>query len=58
MSVTKPRLRRVAAVALVASVALGAAAACGEDKPTSAKPDKLVVDTFGEFGYDELVKSL
>jgi cellobiose transport system substrate-binding protein len=57
MSVTKHRLRRVAAVALVASVALGAAAACGEDKPTNSKPDKLVVDTFGEFGYDELVKT-
>jgi len=57
MSVTKHRLRRIAAVALVASVALGAAAACGENKPTSTKPDKLVVDTFGEFGYDELVKT-
>src|SRR5262245_1904325 len=57
MSVTKHRLRRVAAVALVASVALGAAAACGEEKPTSGKPDKLVVDTCGEFGDDELVKT-
>ena len=31
MSVTKHRLRKVAAVALVATVALGAAAACGKD---------------------------
>jgi len=50
-------MRRVAAVALVATVALGAAVACGEDKPAAgAKPDKLIVDTFGEFGYDDLVK--
>jgi len=57
MSVTKHRMRKVAAVALAAITALGAAAACGSDKtPAGAKPDKLVVDTFGEFGYDELVK--
>src|SRR5262245_29815570 len=58
MSVTKHRLRKAAAVALVGAVALGAAAACKSDKPTTpnAKPDKLVVDTFGEFGYDDLVK--
>jgi len=57
MSVTKRRLRQAAAVALVATVALGAAAACSKDEPKGAKPDKLVVDTFGEFGYDELVKT-
>src|SRR3979409_2577686 len=57
MSVTKHRLRQVAAVALVAITALGAAAACSKDKQAvGAKPTKLVVDTFGEFGYDELVK--
>jgi len=57
MSVTKHRMRRVATVALVASVALGAAAACGDDKPAAgAKPDKLIVDTFGQFGYEDLVK--
>src|SRR5258705_2802805 len=57
MSVTKHRVRRVAAVALVATVALGAAAACNKNTPeANAKPDKLIVDTFGEFGYDELVK--
>ena len=57
MSVTKHRVRRVAAVALVATVALSAAAACSKDTPAAgAKPDKLIVDTFGEFGYDDLVK--
>src|SRR5262245_30783346 len=58
MSVTKRRLRQAAAVALVATVALGAAAACGKDNTPAAgsKPDKLVVDTFGEFGFDDLVK--
>src|SRR4051812_39551455 len=58
MSVTKRRLRQAVAVAVVAVTALGAAAACSKDEPTAgAKPDKLVVDTFGEFGYDELVKT-
>jgi cellobiose transport system substrate-binding protein len=57
MSVTKHRLRQVAAVALVATIALGAAAACSKQKAqTGSKPDKLVVDTFGEFGYDDLAK--
>lgn len=58
MSVTTRRLPAVAAAALAAVTVLGAAAACGEDTPTQsgAKPEKLVVDTFGEFGYDELVK--
>ena len=49
-----------AASALAAVTALGAVAACGDDsgEGTSAggKPDKLVVETFGEFGYDDLVK--
>jgi cellobiose transport system substrate-binding protein len=56
MSVTRRRLRAAAAAALVA--ALGVTAGCGDDRPTqsSEKPDKLVVDTFGEFGYEELVK--
>jgi len=57
MSVTKHRLRQLAAVALVAITALGAAAACSKDKaPEGAKPAKLIVDTFGEFGYEDLVK--
>jgi cellobiose transport system substrate-binding protein len=57
MSVTKRRLR-VAAVALAVVSTLGVTAACGEDREPQAgqKPDKLVVDTFGEFGYEDLVK--
>jgi cellobiose transport system substrate-binding protein len=58
MSVTRHRLRSVAAVALVALTALGTAAACSSKSATpGAKPDKLIVDTFGEFGYDDLVKA-
>ena len=58
MSVTKHRLRRLAAVALVATVTLGAAVACGKDdaEQTGAKPTELTVDTFGQPGYDELAK--
>jgi len=58
MSVTKHRLRQVAAVALVAITALGAAAACSKSNTPAAgtKPAKLIVDTFGEFGYEDLVK--
>ncbi|MDG4829884.1 extracellular solute-binding protein [Solwaraspora sp. WMMD1047] len=57
MSVTTRR-RRVAAVALAAITALGGTAACGgDDEPEAGeKPATLVVETFGEFGYDELVK--
>jgi cellobiose transport system substrate-binding protein len=54
------RRTRMAAAALAAVTALGAVAACGDDSgegtTAGAKPDKLVVETFGEFGYDELVK--
>ncbi|HEV7713535.1 MAG TPA: ABC transporter substrate-binding protein, partial [Asanoa sp.] len=50
---------RLVALAAVTVTVLGVAA-CGSDDGTSedtgAKPDKLVVETFGEFGYDELVK--
>ncbi|MEJ3743653.1 extracellular solute-binding protein [Actinomycetes bacterium KLBMP 9797] len=55
MSVT--RRRRFAALAL-ASVAVFTATACGdeEEAPEGAKPAKLVVETFGEAGYDDLVK--
>ena len=57
MSVTMRRLRQAAAVAIAAVTVLGAAAACGDDKPaaTGEKPAKLVLDTFGEFGYEDLV---
>src|SRR5690606_25453261 len=57
MGVTTRRLRVVAAASTAALLVLGAAA-CGEsEEPASGgKPAKLVVDTFSEFGYDELVK--
>jgi cellobiose transport system substrate-binding protein len=45
----------MAAVALVSAVALGVAACSEEEAPEpGAKPETLVVDTFGEFGYEEL----
>jgi cellobiose transport system substrate-binding protein len=57
MSVTKRRLRQAAAVAIVAALALGATAACGDSEPPAGeKPAKLIVDTFGEFGFEDLVK--
>jgi cellobiose transport system substrate-binding protein len=57
MTVT-PRRRRYAAIAL-ASVAVFAATACGDDSANSADPNKpvtLVVDVFGDqgFGYEDL----
>ncbi len=58
MSLTTRRTR-MAAAALAAITAVGGLAACGKDDDTSSeggKPAKLVVDTFGEMGYDELVK--
>jgi len=59
MSVIRRRTKLVA-VAAAGALALGVAA-CGsgdEESGTNAggKPDKLVIETFGEFGYDELVK--
>jgi len=59
MSLTTRRLRQAAAVALAAVTALGAAAACSKEKTPAAgaKPETLVVDTFGEFGYEDLVKT-
>jgi cellobiose transport system substrate-binding protein len=60
MSVRRRRLRCGAAMAAVAVTVLGAGAACGSNddngSSSGAKPDKLVVDTFGEMGFDELVK--
>ncbi|MFG2059859.1 ABC transporter substrate-binding protein [Micromonospora sp. NPDC048871] len=60
MNLTK-RSTRLAAATFAAVIAVGGLAACGndDDDNTSAeggKPAKLVVDTFGEMGYDELVK--
>lgn len=58
MSLTTRR-SRMAAATLAAITAVGGLAACGNDDDTPAegeKPAKLVVDTFGEMGYDELVK--
>jgi len=58
MSFTQHRLRTAASVALVAAVALGGASAC-TSKPKAEENGKinLVVDTFGEFGYDDLIKA-
>jgi len=59
MSVTQRRLRKVVAVLLAAVTTLGVSAACNTKKDTNtgtAKPAKLIVDTFGEFGYEDLVK--
>jgi cellobiose transport system substrate-binding protein len=60
MSVSTRR-RRYAAVALASVAVLAATTACGEDNDggggnSGAKPDKLVVSTFGEAGYEDLVK--
>jgi cellobiose transport system substrate-binding protein len=58
MSLTTRR-SRMAAATLAAITAVGGLAACGNDDDAPAegeKPAKLVVDTFGEMGYDELVK--
>ncbi|WP_018220481.1 ABC transporter substrate-binding protein [Salinispora pacifica] len=57
MSLTTRR-SRLAASALAAITALGGLAACGnDDEPVAGeKPSKLIVDTFGEFGYEELIK--
>ncbi|GAA1775427.1 extracellular solute-binding protein [Luedemannella helvata] len=60
MSVTQRRTRKAAAVALVAAVALSAAACSKKDESGGTTADgkiKLVVDSFGEFGYDELIKT-
>jgi cellobiose transport system substrate-binding protein len=58
MSVTRSRMRKTATVALVAAVALGAAAcsAKDDDSKTASGDIKLVLDTFGEFGMDDLIK--
>ncbi|GAA0373476.1 ABC transporter substrate-binding protein [Micromonospora gifhornensis] len=59
MNLTKRRAR-LAAATVAAITAVGGLAACGNDDDNTStdggKPAKLVVDTFGEMGYDELVK--
>jgi cellobiose transport system substrate-binding protein len=63
MSVTQRRLRQAVAVALVGFTALSAAAACSKknEEPGggtgSGGTVNLTLDTFGEFGYDELIKT-
>jgi len=58
MSVNQRRMRKLAAVALAAITTLSVAAACEKktETPNSNKPTKLIVDTFGEFGYEDLFK--
>ena len=49
--------RRLAAVALAAATVLLVTAGCGGgDDATSDGPVTLIVDVFGQFGYDELYK--
>jgi len=60
MSVTRRRLRGIAAVALAAGIALGTAA-CSKnndnDQPAQGGgPVTLVLQTFGNFGYDQAIK--
>src|SRR5262245_60798498 len=58
MSLTQRRMRNAAAVAMVAAVALGAAACTKKEEGgtgTDGGKIHLVVDTFGEFGYDALI---
>jgi cellobiose transport system substrate-binding protein len=58
MYVPSRRLRDSAVVALAAVTVLGLAAGCSKknDSPAADGQVKLVVDTFGEFGYKALAK--
>lgn len=60
MSVPSRRLRQNAVIALAAVMVIGLSAGCSKknDEPTGANGGKttLVVDTFGDFGYDELYR--
>ena len=61
----RPRTTRFLAVGALATLVLGLTAACGDDSdPTKSAEqkkisagDKLTITTFGEFGYDELIKT-
>ncbi|MDI1461977.1 extracellular solute-binding protein [Catellatospora sp. KI3] len=57
MGVT-PRRRTFAVAAIAAITAIGGLTACTKknDEPSTPGEIKLVVDHFGEFGYDDLVK--
>jgi len=49
--------KRAAIVVLAAATAFGGLAACSKKNETSTPGEvKLTLDTFGEFGYDELIK--
>ncbi|MGC9664979.1 ABC transporter substrate-binding protein [Planosporangium sp. 12N6] len=58
MNVPSSRLRNATVVALAAVTVLGMAAGCSKknDAEASGGKIKLVVDTFGEFGYEDLYK--
>ena len=58
MSFTRGRLRRAAAITLAAVVAVAAPAACSksDSDSTADGKTKLVVQTFGKFGYEQAVK--
>jgi cellobiose transport system substrate-binding protein len=58
MTVTRGRLRRTAAVALALVTAAGVTTACSksDDGGTANGKTKLVVQTFGQFGYEQAVK--
>jgi cellobiose transport system substrate-binding protein len=58
MSVTRRRLRSIAAVALVAGLGMGTAACSNKAKEpsTPSGPVTVVLQTFGNFGYDQAIK--
>jgi len=53
MGVTSRR-RTLAAIALVATTALGLTACGTKDEPAKAEDITLNVDVFGNFGYEQL----
>ena len=61
MSVSRRRLRTIAAVAVAAGMAIGTTACSKNSEPTGpAKPGEkttVVLQTFGNFGYDEAIKN-
>lgn len=61
MSVSRRRLRNIAAIALAAGMATGTAACSknteSNDPPKADEKVTVVLQTFGNFGYDEAIKS-